>query len=817
MRSQARVVIVGGGVMGAGLLYHLAEEGWTDIVLVEKGELTSGSTWHAAGQCPSFTGSYNLAKIHHHGNMLYPKLEEKTGVYVSWHGCGGVRLATSERDLQWFRHVDSFKKQVGFDMEIIPPEEIKKHHPFVETDGVLAAALTTMDGHVDPSGVTNAMAAGARQMGAEVVRHNRVTNIQALPSGEWKVETEQGDIICEHVVNSAGCYAREVARWAGVDVPIANVLHHYVVTEPIKEFLERDEEVPVIRDPYCSAYYRQEQKSGLIGIYETAGAVTGWDDGLPLWESENELFEPDYDRIATWLERVMGRMPIWAESGIRRTVHGAIPHTPDANPLLGPAPGLKNYWMCNGSSVGIAQGAGCGKYLAQWMVHGESEINMREFDPRRFDPKIDDAYMKEWGVEDYQNMYQMFQPGTELDIQRNRRLTPLHEKLKAKGAVFTAAYGWERPKWFSPDGRIEDPSFNRNNVFEVVEAECRAVTERVGVLDLSSFAKYDVTGADAEAFLNRLSANRMPKRQGGLGLCHFLTENGCIETEMTVTRLADNKFYVLSGAAMELHDLDLMQQGLREGEDVTIANVTDDYGMLALMGPKARDVLAQVTDADLSNEAFRWLTAREIKCKGAGGASGAGGDINVRALRVSYVGELGWELHCPMAHLEALYDALWAAGEAHGIADFGVYAVNSMRLEKAYKGMGAELTNEITPVEADIERFVRLDKDDFTGKAAVLRRKQQGAAIKCVYCRVDAGNTDVIGGEGVFDKNGAPAGVTTSGGYGHRTGQSLCFAYVDTAFAEPGAEVQIQLQGEMRKAVILDGPVYDAENARLKA
>ena len=807
MRTQAQVVIVGGGIMGASLLYHLAEEGWTDSVLIEKGELTSGSTWHAAGQCPSFVGSYNLAKIHHYGNTLYPKLEAMTGQYVSWHGCGGVRFATSEQDMQWFRHVDSFKKQIGFEMEIVPPEEIKKYHPFVEVDGVLAGAVTTMDGHADPAGACMAMAAGARQMGAEVIRQNRVTNIRALPSGEWEVETEQGNIVCQHVVNSAGCYAREVAKWVGVDVPMANLLHHYVVTEPIQEFLDSDVEVPVIRDPYCAAYYRQEQKSGLIGIYETEGAVTAWNDGPPAWESENELFEPDYDKIMLWLERVMGRMPIWAESGIRRTVHGAIPHTPDAMPLLGPAPGVKNYWMCNGSSIGIAQGPGCGKYLAQWMVHGESEINMHEFDPRRFDPKIDDGYMKDWGIEDYQTMYTMFLPGTEQDVQRERRVTPLYEKLKAKGAVYTSVYGWERPKWFSTDGRTEEPSFSRNNTFAMVEAECKAIHERVGILDLSSFAKYDVTGADAEAFLNRLSSNRMPKRAGGIGLCHFLTENGHIQTEMTVTRLADDRFYVLAGAGHEMHDLDLLIQGQREGEDVTITNITDDYGMLALMGPKARDVLAAVTDADVSNESFKWLTGQEISTVGT----------TVRALRVSYVGELGWELHAPMESLEALYDALWAAGEAHGIADFGAYAVNSMRLEKAYKGMGTEMTNEITPVEADIERFVRLDKDDFVGKAAVMSRKQQGGVIKCVYCTVDAADTDVMGGEGVFDADGKPIGVTTSGGYGHRTSQSLCFAYVDTPFAEPGTTMQIEIQGEKRNATVLADPVFDAANERLRA
>ncbi len=444
MRSQARVVVVGGGMMGCGLLYHLAEEGWSDCVLIEKGELTSGSTWHAAGQCPSFIGSYNMAKIHHYSNTLYPTLEEKTGTYVSWHGCGGIRLAFSQEEVDWFARVSGIAANIGFDLNVIGPDEISKIIPYLGTDGVLAGAYTTGDGHIDPAGACNALAAGARQMGAQVILRNRVTDIQQLPSGDWNVITEQGDIICEHVVNAAGCYAGIVAAWVGVEAPFVNMLHQYFVTEPIKEFVESDDEIPVIRDPSASCYYRQEQKSGLIGVYETAmgTAQEAWaPGGVPAWESESELFEANFERSLPHLERVLARMPIWAEAGIKRVVHGAISHTPDSNPLLGPAGGVRNFWMCTAASVGIAQGGGCGKYLAQWMVHGDADINMAEFDPRRFGTWADDDFARDTAFEEYNRMYACPVPGLELPTGRAKRTTPLYEKLRDKGAVHTRAFG----------------------------------------------------------------------------------------------------------------------------------------------------------------------------------------------------------------------------------------------------------------------------------------------------------------------------------------------------------------------------------------
>ena len=805
MKTNARVVVVGGGMMGASLLYHLALEGCCDTVLVEKSELTSGSTWHAAGQCPSITGSYNLAKIHAYGNRLYPKLEALTGQYVSWHACGGLRLATNESELAWLNHVYGYSKSIGFRMEIVGLDEIKRLNPFLTTDNVLAAAWTTDDGHGDPSGLCQAMAKAARDLGATVVRHNRVLDIRPRASGEWEVVTEKGSIVAEMVVNAAGCYARQVAAMVGTDAPITNMQHHYVVTHPIPAFMARNEEIPVMRDSYTSGYFRQEQKSGLMGIYETAGLREAWAPrGLPEWEASNELFPDDLERIAPWLERAMERMPIFGEAGIRRVINGAIPHTPDGAPLLGPAAGLRNFWMCCGSSFGIAQGAGCGKYLAQWMVHGDAEINMVEFDPRRFGVFADAAYVRDKVFQDYALTFTTRMPGEEEMAGRPRKMSPLHGRLQTRGCVHTETFGWERPKWFSLDGRLENHSYRRNNVFEVVRDEVAAVHRRVGLLDLTGFAKYDISGPGAEAFLNRVCANQVPRRSGGVALVHLLSPGGRIQGEMTLSRLDDARFYALSAAAAELRDLDLLTQSVLPGESVRIENVTADRGVLVVSGPRSRELLSPLSDADLGNDSFPWLRAREIRVAGQ----------PVRALRVSYVGELGWELHAPTASLSALYDALWEAGRTFGIANYGLYALNSLRMEKAYKAWSSELTNELNMLEADMSRFIDFKKSDFVGRAATLG--QAARPFKIVYAEVAASDTDARGGEPVLVDDRC-VGVTTSGAYGHRVGKSLAFACVTPEFAAPGSRFEVLIQGERRAATALAGAAFDPDNARMRA
>jgi dimethylglycine dehydrogenase len=807
MKSHARVVVVGGGVMGVGLLYHLALEGWTDVVLIEKGELTSGSTWHAAGQCPHFNGSLNMTKVHLYGTRLYPQLEKLTGQAVSWHGCGGLRLACTDEEVNWLKYVYGVSKLADYECEIIGPSEIKKYHPYLDARDVKAAFRTVNDGHVAPADITNAMAAGARQLGAEIYRRNRVTDIKLLPNGEWRVYTEQGTIDCEHVVNSAGSYCDVVGSWTGHNVPIANMLHHYMITEPIKELIDLEMELPVVRDPYSHAYLREETNGILVGPYETETAHVCWDGKPPSWDFESELVAPELDRLVPWLERAQERFPLFGEVGLKSVVSGAITHTPDGVYLSGPAPGPKNYWMHCGASIGIAQGGGAGKYLAQWMVHGQAEINMREFDPRRFGNWATKDYTTEVSIADYHHMYYCYKPGEQHHVGRGLRKSSLFDTLKAEGAQFQQIFGWERPRWYDKSGKGEEFSFRRTNWFEAVRAEAMAVRERVGLMDLSTFSKYDVRGDGTHAFLSRICANRIPSKDGGIILGHLLNANGFIESEITVTRLSSDHYYVLSAAVAQLHDLDQLNWRKQEGEAVTITDITDDYGVLVLAGPRARDVLSACTATDLSNASFRWLTAKEATVAGVTG---------VRLLRMNYVGELGWELHVPMAGMPKVYAALRKAGEAHGLTLFGTLAMNALRMEKGYRGWGSELTNEIDMFEASMERFIRLDKEDFIGKQASLLRQQKGPRMTLVYMSVDNTDSDCVGNEPVYHA-GKVVGVTTSGAYGYTVGKSLAFAYVDPKLTATGTEFEVLVFGERRKARIIPESIWDAENARPRA
>ena len=806
MKSHARVVIVGGGAMGVGLLYHLALEGWTDVVLVEKGELTSGSTWHAAGQCPHFNGSLNMSRVHLYGTQLYARLEKLTGHAVSWHGCGGLRLATTDEEVLWLKHVYGVSKLAGYEAHLLGPSEIAQVHPYLDSFGVKAAFLTVSDGHVSPSDITHAMAAGARKLGAEIYRRTRVTDIRRLSTGEWQLITDQGNITCEHVVNSAGSYADVVGAWTGHKVPLVNMLHHYVITEPLQELIDLEKELPVVRDPYSHAYLREETNGILIGPYETATAHVCWDGKAPDWSFESELIAPELERLVPWLEKAAQRLPLFEKAGLKTVVSGAITHTPDGVYLSGPAPGARNYWMHCGASIGIAQGGGAGKYLAQWMVHGQSEINMREFDPRRFGDWANQEYTTAVSIEDYHHMYYCYKPGEQHAVGRGLRKSSLYDRLAAAGAQFAQIYGWERPRWYDKSGAGERYSWLRSNWWEPVRQEALTVRERVGLMDLSTFSKYEVAGPDAHAFLERVCANRIPVRDGGVILGHLLTPAGFIESEITVTRLAADHYYVLSAAVAQLHDMDQLEWRRAPGERFTITDVTDNYGTLVLAGPKAREVLATVTRHELSNAAFRWLTGQVAEVAGVPG---------VRLLRVNYVGELGWELHVPMARMPEVFDALMAAGAPHGIGLFGTYAMNSLRMEKAYRGWGSELTNEVTMVEADMERFVHFDKE-FIGKAGTLRSKREGPRFALSYLEVDATDADCLGNEPVsFD--GQPAGLTTGGAYGFAVRTALTFAYLDPKLRRDGARIEIMIRGELRSARLLAEPAWDPANQRLRS
>ena len=803
MTTHTRVVIVGGGIVGCSVAYHLSKEGWSDCVLLEKAELTSGSTCHAAGQVTHSTSSYGLGRMAGYAIDLYKRIEAETGQSVTFHDCGSLRLAYNDDELDWLRYTVSVGAALRHPMEIIGPDEIRQRHPFYNLDGVKAALWTPQDGHVDPAGATFALAAGARQAGVTITRHNRVTDIQPRPDGGWRVVTEQGDYVCEHVVNAAGTYARQVGRWTGLELPITCMTHHYFVTDTVPEFLEIEEELPVVRDDrLVSGYVRMEQKSGLIGIYEKANPNTVWLDGTP-WEADSELFEPHYDRIMPWLENAMERMPILSELGIKREVHGAITHPPDGNMLLGPAPGLDNYWCCCGCQIGVGWGPGAGKYLAQWMVHGAADISLREFDPRRYGDFADQDYAVTKAREDYLLRHEIPFPHLNRLDGRPVKPSPLYERLEAQGAVHEEVFGWERPRWFARNGMTPADvyGFRRPHWYDMVTREVEAVRERVGIMDISAFAKIDVSGPDTGRFVSRMIANRAPAI-GRIVLSHLLNEKGTIEAETTVVQIEADRFYFVCAAFFELRVRDWLTKHLAPGERVQIENVSQDFGAIAVQGPRSRDVLSAVTQAPLDNQAFRWLSAAHISIAG----------IELRALRLSYTGELGWELHVPRTGTTAVFDALWSAGLAQGIEHYGSFAMNAMRMEKMFKG-ASELTTEVTLPEADVMRFVRLDKPGgFIGDTAT--RNSANAAKRpwqCVYLEVDANDADCLGGEAILS-NGERVGAVSSGAWGPSAKASLAFGYVTPEVTKPGTELEAVILGEPRPAVVRGEALYDPAN-----
>ncbi len=801
--AHARVVIIGGGIMGVGLAYHLGREGWgAETILLEKAELTSGSTWHAAGQITHSTSSFSLARCVDYNIRLYSgALEAETGQAVSWHGCGSLRLAYTEDEMDWLRHTLSVARGLGFAIELVGPGRIAALNPFYNLEGVIGALHTPDDGHVDPTNVTMAMAAGARARGVRIIRRCRATGIRQATGGEWVVETERGTIRCEHVVNAGGTYARQIGEWSGLHLPMTSMTHHYFVTEPVPEFAALERELPVMRDDRrVSGYIRMEQARGLIGIYEKANPNAVWTDECP-WDCENCLFGADYDRVMPWLEEALRRMPVLAGSGIQRVVHGAISHPPDGNPLIGPAPGARNYWCCCGTQIGIGWGPGLTRELARWMAHGAADISMREYDPRRFGPYA----TKDWQVikakEDYCLRHEIPFPHFNRLAGRPVKPSPLYERMKAGGAVFEEVYGFERPRWFAQGGVAQEDhySFRRTPVDDLVAAEVRAVRERVGIMDVTAFAKVLVEGPDAYALLDRLIANRMPQKAGSITLAHMLNRRGRIELETTVVRMGGGRFYLVCAAFFGQRLLDHLTQHRADDEDVTITALSDHWAALALNGPRARDVLAACTDAPLDNAAFRWLSAQAIDVAGH----------KLWALRMSYAGELGWELHMPNEACADVYDALQSAGRAHGVADYGSFAMNAMRMEKAFRGAG-ELTNEVTLAEADMLRFARTDKD-YLGRD--LTRNAADRPWVCAYLGIDPdGAVDGHGGEAVLWR-GEVVGATSSVAYGPTVGRILAFAYLKPGAALPGTPLEVMIHGAPRPAMVLAEPAYDPASA----
>ena len=811
MKTHVRAVVIGGGVVGVSTLYHLARKGWgEDALLLEKAELTSGSTWHAAGLLPLFNMSYSVGQIHKYSVELYRGLEAETGQAVGFRQVGNLRLAMNRDRMDEYTQYAATARTIGVNVEFLTPAEIGEIWPLCNTDGLVGAIFHPEDGYIQPADLTQALAAGARARGATIYRNTLVTGIERTPSGEWLVKTNRGEVVCEHVVSATGNHARRTGAMVGLDVPVMPVEHQYIVTDAHPELAARAQqgmpEMAVLRESDGSWYLREENRGFILGPYEKGAPCCYVDD--PRLDAEYELFQEDIDRLEPHIEAAINRVPAFGECGVKQVYNGAIAYTPDGNPIVGPAWGIRNFWLNEGHSFGITAAGGAGWQLAEWIVEGEPTIDMLGVEPRRFGAYADKDYLIEKNEEAYAHVFVIHYPDEERPAARPLKTAPCYERLKARGAVFGQKSGWERPNFFATDGIPQEDhwSFRRSRWFEAVRKEVLHVHGKVGLLDLTPFAKCRLSGPGAGAWLDRLIANRLPARVGRIGLCHSLNERGGVHSEFTITRESDDAFYLVSAAAWERLDHDWLHKRMPADGSVRFEHLTDDIGVFVVAGPRSRELLQRLTNADFSNDAFRFLTAREVEIAG----------VPLKAMRVNYVGELGWELHHPMEAQNALFDALFEAGRDLDLRPFGIRAMDSMRLEKSYRMIGTELSIEYSAYESAMDRFVRPEKGEFLGRTALLAGQQRGLNHLLVTLDVlGTEDADALGNNALV-RNGEVIGRATSGGYGFRIGKSLALGMVRPEYAEPGTRMQIDILGRNFEAVVVPESPFDPENERLR-
>jgi dimethylglycine dehydrogenase len=806
MKSHARAVVIGGGVAGASTLYHLTKLGWSDVVMVEKNELTSGSTWMAAGNVPQFARSYNMTKVHNYPVELYPTLEEETGQNTGWHRCGSLRIALDPERMLEYQHVRTKDQTLGINSRMVSPEECKEIYPLIDTKDILGGLFHPDDGHVDPASVTQAMAKGAKMRGAEIYRFTRVTGLSRTPAREWIVHTDKGSITCEYVINCGGLWAKELGAMVGLNLPIIPMEHQHILFGDVPDLKGTGLNLPLLRDPDTSYYMRQEQAGLLIGPYEVDPAA--WNQhGVP-WDYAAQSLPPNLDRINDILMAAIGRVPVLETVGIQHEVNGPITYTPDGASVVGPAFGVPNYFINAGHCFGITECATYGLFTAEWVIHGESSIDMGFCDPRRYGDYATSTYTYDKIMQTYRMMYAIEFPYEERPAARGIKTGPIYELLKEQGCSFGQTYGWERPNWFAPEGvePVDELTFKRSNWHDAVGAECKAVRENVGLLDLSGFAKYEVHGPGAEDFLNYLSANTLPKKVGQIKLGTMVDQDGHFKCDTTITRLGQDRFYVVSAAAMEKHDLDWMLRHMPQDGSVMIDNVTTQYGAFVLSGPNSRELLSRLTQSGLSNQDFPFMTMQDILI----------GHAPTRALRISFVGELGWELHHPIEYQRHIYEAIQKAGGDLGFGNFGLRAMNSLRLEKGYLVLGGEFNNERTPLEAEMDRFLDFEKGEFLGRQALMNQKEEGIKQRLVLIKLDSAEADAIGDEPVFIGERI-VGRVASGAYSHTFGTSLASAYLDLDAAEAGTGVVIPVFGTDCQGEVAAGPLYDPKNQKLRS
>jgi dimethylglycine dehydrogenase len=808
MTEHTRVAVIGGGVVGVSVLYHLTKAGWKDVMLLERSELTSGSTWHAAGGCHTLNGDPNVAKLQQYTIDLYKEIEEISGQSCGLHLTGGVMLAGTAERMDWLKMAHARGRYLGMDTELISAREAADIMPLIDPSQFVGAIYDPMEGHLDPSGVTHAYAKSARHNGAVIKRHTLVEKLEQRADGSWNVITNGGTIHAEHVVNAAGLWAREVGLMAGLKLPVLAMEHMYLITEDMPEVIAYNEssgrEIPHVIDFEGELYLRQEQKGMLMGTYEKAGKP--WSEFSTPWDFDTELLEPDIDRIAPSLEVGFRHFPPFQSVGIKKIINGPFTFAPDGNPLIGPIRGLKNYWVAVGVMAGFSQGGGVGLALANWITRGDPGFDVWAMDIARYGDWATMAYANAKVRENYSRRFQIRYPNEELPAARPLKTTSIYHRLKTRGAVFGASYGLESALWFARgDAEARDVfSFRRSNDFESVGEECRAAREGVAMIEISNFSNYEIDGPGAAEWLNRLLANRLPA-EGRMVLSPMLNRNGGLIGDFTLARLARDRFFIAgSGIAEQYHMRWFLENLPPSGVNLRAASL--DYCGLQLAGPRSRELLQRLTRRDLSSEAFRFMSIDDIDI----------GMVPARVARISFTGSLGYEIWVRPEYLATLFDMLMDAGEEMGLALFGSRALNSLRLEKNWGTWAREYRPIYTPFEAGLTRFVALDKGDFIGREQGLAARSRGPSRLLTSFAVEANDADVISDEPIW-RDDEVVGWITSGGYAHYSRTSVAMGYVRSDAFEASAGYEIEIIGERRPARVLEAPLFDPAGEHMRS
>ncbi len=806
MKTHTDVVVIGGGIAGCSTLYHLTQEGIVDCVLVERDELTSGTTWHSAAQVTNFGGTQTMVALKSHSIRLYKELADDPDYPINYHhATGGLRLASTQDHIDGYEHFISLAKGMGVEFELIDADECKRRHPLITTEDLLGALWDPLDGDIDPAQLCQALARRARKAGAEIYRHNPVTGLTQRTDHTWIVHTRDGDIHCEKVVNACGYRCNEIAAMMGAELPVASMEHQYMLTEPIPEIEALDVRVPLIRCPADDFYSRQEKYGLLVGFYEQGCRTWGLDGIDPNFTMA--LCPDDLDRVLNVMEGAFRRLPCLMNAGIHSVINGPITYTPDGLPLVGPIPGRRNTYCITGLRAGLGEGGGHGWLLAQIVAHGEACYDTWCLDPRRFTRYANVEFTALKAIEDYQNEFRFHMPHEHRPAGRPAKTTPLTETLAGMNADFATVNGWERVAFYKPSADFEEKhSFRFNNTFDIVAAEVNAVQNRVGIMEVSGFNRYQITGQGAHDWLDEIVCSRVPQRLGKVGLTYLLNHQGYVKGEATLANLAEGRVWYGSAAAAEYHDMDWLRGLLPEDGSIRIESLTNDYTILVVAGPKSRETLASAAPrTDWSKDAFPWLTVRKVLI----------GSAEAVAMSVSFSGELAWELHIPNEQLRLAFSHLWDAGQIFGITPFGTHATESMRLEKGYRHWKADLITEFNPFESALDRFVNMDKD-FIGKTALQRMRDAGPRRKFVSMEIKSDEAPAHPGDSVV-ANGCVIGTITSGAWGYRVGKNLAMGFVAPEYSEVGSTFSVEIVGKTFLAEVCAPSPYDPENARVRS